>query len=63
MLEQLGLIGTIQDEDQGPEEPDTESDQEVSKTGYKSETLPGGSARPGGWRRTGARLVFPGDFL
>ncbi|XP_061584743.1 probable ATP-dependent RNA helicase DDX27 isoform X2 [Cololabis saira] len=28
MLEQLGLIGTIQDEDQSPEEPDTESDQE-----------------------------------
>ncbi|KAM7421759.1 hypothetical protein PAMA_010019 [Pampus argenteus] len=28
MLEQLGLIGTIQDEEQSPEEPDTESDQE-----------------------------------
>uniref|UniRef100_A0A3Q3KKG2 RNA helicase n=1 Tax=Monopterus albus TaxID=43700 RepID=A0A3Q3KKG2_MONAL len=28
MLEQLGLIGTIRDEDQSPEEPDTESDQE-----------------------------------
>uniref|UniRef100_A0A665X8U3 RNA helicase n=1 Tax=Echeneis naucrates TaxID=173247 RepID=A0A665X8U3_ECHNA len=28
MLEQLGLIGTIQDEDQSPEEPDSESDQE-----------------------------------
>lgn len=28
MLEQLGLIGTIQDEDQSPEEPDTESDEE-----------------------------------
>ncbi|XP_026205534.1 probable ATP-dependent RNA helicase DDX27 isoform X2 [Anabas testudineus] len=28
MLEQLGLIGTIQDEDQSPEEPDTESEQE-----------------------------------
>lgn len=30
MLEQLGLIGTIRDEDQSPEEPDTESEQEVS---------------------------------
>ncbi|KAM6927962.1 putative ATP-dependent RNA helicase DDX27 [Xenentodon cancila] len=28
MLEQLGLIGTLQDEDQSPEEPDTESEQE-----------------------------------
>ncbi|XP_040015601.1 probable ATP-dependent RNA helicase DDX27 isoform X2 [Xiphias gladius] len=28
MLEQLGLIGTILDEDQSPAEPDTESDQE-----------------------------------
>lgn len=28
MLEQLGLIGTIRDEEQSPEEPDTESDQE-----------------------------------
>nr|XP_057910779.1 probable ATP-dependent RNA helicase DDX27 isoform X2 [Doryrhamphus excisus] len=28
MLEQLGLIGTILDEEQSPEEPDTESDQE-----------------------------------
>ncbi|KAF3690356.1 putative ATP-dependent RNA helicase DDX27 [Channa argus] len=28
MLEQLGLIGTIRDEDQSPEEPDTESEQE-----------------------------------
>ncbi|XP_041805810.1 probable ATP-dependent RNA helicase DDX27 isoform X1 [Chelmon rostratus] len=28
MLEQLGLIGTIRDEDESPEEPDTESDQE-----------------------------------
>ncbi|XP_028285432.1 putative ATP-dependent RNA helicase DDX27 isoform X2 [Parambassis ranga] len=28
MLEQLGLIGTIRDEDQSPEEPDSESDQE-----------------------------------
>lgn len=30
MLEQLGLIGTIRDEEQSPEEPDSESDQEVS---------------------------------
>ncbi|XP_040890996.1 probable ATP-dependent RNA helicase DDX27 isoform X2 [Toxotes jaculatrix] len=28
MLEQLGLIGTIRDEDQSPEEPSTESEQE-----------------------------------
>ncbi|XP_034387989.1 probable ATP-dependent RNA helicase DDX27 isoform X1 [Cyclopterus lumpus] len=28
MLEQLGLIGTIQDEDESPEEPDTESEPE-----------------------------------
>uniref|UniRef100_A0A1A7Y646 RNA helicase n=1 Tax=Iconisemion striatum TaxID=60296 RepID=A0A1A7Y646_9TELE len=28
MLEQFGLIGTIQDEDQSPDEPDTESEQE-----------------------------------
>lgn len=32
MLEQLGLIGTILDEDQSPAEPDTESDQEVSQS-------------------------------
>lgn len=31
MLEQLGLIGTMRDEDQSPEEPDTESDQEGEK--------------------------------
>ncbi|CAF90161.1 unnamed protein product, partial [Tetraodon nigroviridis] len=30
MLEQLGLIGTIRDEEQSPEEPDTESEHEVS---------------------------------
>lgn len=29
MIEQLGLIGTIRDEEQSPEEPDTESEQEV----------------------------------
>ncbi|XP_041837238.1 probable ATP-dependent RNA helicase DDX27 isoform X1 [Melanotaenia boesemani] len=28
MLEQFGMIGTIRDEDQSPEEPDTESEQE-----------------------------------
>ncbi|XP_073324487.1 probable ATP-dependent RNA helicase DDX27 isoform X1 [Pagrus major] len=28
MLEQLGLIGTIRDEEESPEEPDTDSDQE-----------------------------------
>ncbi|KAI3369663.1 hypothetical protein L3Q82_024500 [Scortum barcoo] len=28
MLEQLGLIGTIRDDEESPEEPDTESDQE-----------------------------------
>lgn len=33
MLEQLGLIGTIRDEEESPEEPDTESDQEVSLSG------------------------------
>lgn len=48
MLEQLGLIGTLRDEDESPEEPDTESDQEVSR----AETRP----PPGGPRRTGARL-------
>ncbi|KAG7226644.1 hypothetical protein INR49_001814, partial [Caranx melampygus] len=31
MLEQLGLIGTIRDEEQSPEEPDSESDQEEEK--------------------------------
>ncbi|XP_071349376.1 probable ATP-dependent RNA helicase DDX27 [Trachinotus anak] len=31
MLEQLGLIGTIRDEDQSPEEPDSESDQEEER--------------------------------
>lgn len=30
MLEQLGLIGTIRDEEQSPDEPDSESEQEVS---------------------------------
>lgn len=30
MLAQLGLIGTLRDEDQSPEEPDTESEPEVS---------------------------------
>lgn len=30
MLEQLRLIGTIGDEEQSPDEPDTESEQEVS---------------------------------
>lgn len=29
MIEQLGLIGTILDEEQSPEEPDTESEPEV----------------------------------
>uniref|UniRef100_A0A3B4V650 RNA helicase n=1 Tax=Seriola dumerili TaxID=41447 RepID=A0A3B4V650_SERDU len=31
MLEELGLIGTIRDEDQSPEEPDSESDQEEER--------------------------------
>ncbi|XP_034442564.1 probable ATP-dependent RNA helicase DDX27 [Hippoglossus hippoglossus] len=31
MLEQLGLIGTIRDEDQSPEEPDSESDHEEER--------------------------------
>lgn len=30
MLEQLRLIGTIGDEEQSPDEPDTESEQDVS---------------------------------
>lgn len=30
MLEQLGLIGTIRDEDSSPDEAETESEQEVS---------------------------------
>lgn len=29
MIEHLGLIGTIRDEEQSPEEPDTESEPEV----------------------------------
>ena len=33
MFEQLGLIGTIRDEEESPEEPDTDSDQEVSVSG------------------------------
>lgn len=41
MLEQLGLIGTIQDEDQSPEEPDTESEQEVSQSSHTAGVLPG----------------------
>lgn len=31
MLEQLGLIGTIRDEDPSPDEAETESEQEVSR--------------------------------
>lgn len=31
MLEQLGLIGTIRDEDPIPDEAETESEQEVSR--------------------------------
>ncbi|XP_072237461.1 probable ATP-dependent RNA helicase DDX27 isoform X2 [Leuresthes tenuis] len=31
MLEQLGLVGTIRDEDQSPEEPDSESEQEEER--------------------------------
>lgn len=34
MLEQLGLIGTIRDDDESPEEPDTESEPEVSLAGH-----------------------------
>lgn len=29
MIEQLGLVGTILDEEQSPDEPDSESEQEV----------------------------------
>lgn len=40
MLEQLGLIGTIRDEDQSPDEPDTESDEEVSLSGSQLKVSP-----------------------
>ncbi len=40
MLEQLGLIGTIADEEQSPEEPDSESDQEVSLPGSQLQVSP-----------------------
>ena len=56
MLEQLGLIGTIRDEEQSPEEPDTESDQEVSQAGHTAQPLPGATTPPGRWRRTRGRL-------
>lgn len=57
MLEQLGLIGTIPDEQESPEEPDTESDQEVSVSPEKWDeyAVAGGPAKcdpnPGGPRR------------
>lgn len=44
MLQQLGLIGTLRDEDQSPEEPDTESEQEVSQPCHTAATLPGETA-------------------
>lgn len=36
MLEELGLVGTIQDDDQSPDEPDSESEEEVSRFGHVS---------------------------
>lgn len=50
MLEQLGLVGTIRDEDQSPEEPDTESDPEVSATGHIVHGVPRETTRSGGCR-------------
>lgn len=50
MLEQLGLIGTIRDEDDSPEEPDTESDPEVSLSGSTAERLRGETTRAVGCR-------------
>lgn len=49
-MEQLGLVGTIRDEDQSPEEPDTESDPEVSVTGHIVHSVPRETARSGGCR-------------
>ncbi|GAA6236189.1 probable ATP-dependent RNA helicase DDX27 isoform X2 [Lates japonicus] len=44
MLEQLGLIGTIRDEDQSPEEPDSESDQEEERIILNRKKKLGGSS-------------------
>ncbi|XP_023123363.1 probable ATP-dependent RNA helicase DDX27 isoform X1 [Amphiprion ocellaris] len=43
MLEQLGLIGTIRDEDQSPEEPDSESEQEEQPIVLNRKKKSGGS--------------------
>lgn len=48
MFEQLGLIGTIRDEEESPEEPDTDSDQEVSVSGDTTRTRWWTSCDPGG---------------
>lgn len=45
MIEQLGLIGTIRDEEQSPEEPDSESEQDVG-------------SRFGSVRRRSGKCVF-----
>ncbi|XP_022075669.2 probable ATP-dependent RNA helicase DDX27 isoform X2 [Acanthochromis polyacanthus] len=42
-MEQLGLIGTIRDEDQSPEEPDTESEQEEQPIVLNRKKKSGGS--------------------
>ncbi|KAM9758115.1 putative ATP-dependent RNA helicase DDX27 [Menidia menidia] len=45
MLGELGLIGTIQDEDQSPEEPDSESDQEEQPIVLNRRKKLGGGSR------------------
>ncbi|KAM9408724.1 putative ATP-dependent RNA helicase DDX27 [Pholidichthys leucotaenia] len=42
MLEELGLIGTIGDDDQSPEEPDSESEQEEERIVLKRKKTSGG---------------------
>ncbi|KAK1901135.1 putative ATP-dependent RNA helicase DDX27 [Dissostichus eleginoides] len=44
MLQDLGLIGTLQDEDLSPEEPDTEPEEEVSESGLERGESPGRGA-------------------
>lgn len=41
MLEQLGLIRTIQDDEQSPEESDSEAEHEVREAGSSSSACPG----------------------
>lgn len=69
MLEQLGLIGTIRDEEESPEEPDTESDQEVSLSGHTGEPAPerrhsqaAGGEPESGWKTADFPLFDPEGF-